>query len=91
MKKAKNEIRLLMLKNGVVKEIDVESLPKHMIESLEEAYDRKKVVGISRDTYSEMVESMAMYLKEYREELEGTNIEMFRQAVAFANGFFINS
>lgn len=91
MKKAKNEVRLLMMKGGVVKEIDVKSLPKHMVLALEEAYDQKKVVGISRETYSEMVESMALYLKEYREELEETNIEMFRQAVAFANGFYINS
>lgn len=88
---AKNEVRLLMMKGNVVKEIDVESLPNYMIQALEEAYDKKKVVGISRETYSEMVASMAMYLKEYREELEETDIEMFRQAVAFANGFLINS
>ena len=91
MEANKNEVRLLMMKNGVVKEIDVKSLPKHMVQVLETAYDQKKVVGISRETYAEMTEAMAMYLKEYREELEETNLEMFRQAVAFANGFYINS
>lgn len=88
---AKNETRILMMKNGVVKEIDVKSLPKSIIESLETAYDQTKVVGISRDTYVGMTEILARMVSEYREELESTNCEMFNHAVAFANGFGINS
>ena len=88
---ARSETRILMMKGGVVKEIDVKSLPRSIVESLETAYDKTKVVGISRDTYVGMTEILARMLSEYREELETTDCEMFNHAVAFANGMGINS
>ena len=90
-KNASTNARILMMKGDVVKEIDVDLLPKRVVKALEDAYDRTKVVGISRDTYAEMAETMAFMLSEYREELKNADDDMFRQAVSFANGFGIDS
>ena len=90
-KDASKNARILMMKGDEVKEIDVNLLPKKVVRALEDAYDQTKVVGISRDTYAEMAETMAFMLSEYREELKTADEEMFHQAIAFANGFGIDS
>ena len=85
-------VLLIMKKGNDVKEIDVKSLPGDVVKSLEEAYDRTKVVGISRETYAEMVEVMALMLSEYSDELATTtDAGMYSRAVAFANGCGIDS
>ena len=55
----KERKRLFMEVNGIVKEIDMKKLSDNVVFALEEAYDRSKIVGISRNLYIYMAKFLA--------------------------------
>lgn len=82
--------RLWMEKNGVVKELDVKLLPDNVIEALEEAYDKTKIVGFSKQRYGEVAEFTKEQTTAYFEDMRsnGGKTEM-EAAKTFATNFGI--
>lgn len=83
--------RVVVIKNGVAKELH--NLPETIVAELEEAYDKAPIRGLSRDTYSALVEFFGKKLVAYKQELANTQadeeLEMFKRTVAFARAFEI--
>lgn len=82
-------ITVVVVKNGVAKEVNV---PKDIARMLEEAYENAKVVGISQSTYKAMAEMLAGKILLYKQILqEADDKEMFAKAIAFCRAFDIYS
>lgn len=86
----KERKRLFMEVNGIVKEIDMEKLSDNVVFALEEAYDRSKIVGISRSLYIYMAEFLAEETTEYSLAVSGVSGDTVKSKI-FANKFEINS
>lgn len=86
----KERKRLFMEVDGVVKEIDMKKLSGNVVFALEEAYDRSKIVGISRNLYAYMAEFLAEETTEYSLAVSGISGETVKSKT-FASKFEINS
>ena len=87
-------IRIIVVKNGIPKE--VKDLPMDIVRKLEEAYDREKVIGVSKETFLEMANILEWRLKLYYQKLDELESDlagdrMYLKSIAFCQAFGIYS
>lgn len=83
--------RVLVIKDGIVKELD--NLPEDIMRELEKEYEKTPIQGLSYDTYMALVEFFSKKLVAYQKELldiHPGDLDMFAKTVAFARAFEIS-